>query len=315
MIDRYLLRYFLAVADQGNFSRAAGQCHVSQPTLSVGIAKLERELGERLFDRSNRRVALTAAGARLIVHAQRIEAEFLQAERPAPLARARPLLRIGTLVSLPVDWVAEAVRRHCAQAGAERLEVVAGREADLLAKLERGRIDAALTILRGGHGPAEPIFTEGYALALPQDHPLAGRAALTAEEVADNVMIVRRHCEALGETSRHFTTRGVRPFIAARTGDDGRALAFVQAGLGITVMPDCFRTAGVARPRLIGFEARREIGMIAGPAAGVPLRATGAIGMIAATVAELHARQAAGFAGTPKQRGAPGADPGSEPAT
>ena len=59
MIDRYHLRYFLAVIDQGNFSRAAEACNVSQPTLSVGVAKLEKALGRPLFRRTNRRVELT----------------------------------------------------------------------------------------------------------------------------------------------------------------------------------------------------------------------------------------------------------------
>ena len=75
MIDRYHLRYFLAVIDQGNFSKAAATCNVSQPTLSVGIAKIEKMLGQTLFLRTNRRVELTDAGARLASHARRIEAE------------------------------------------------------------------------------------------------------------------------------------------------------------------------------------------------------------------------------------------------
>ena len=66
MIERYLLRYFLAVVDQGNFSRAAAHCLVSQPTLSVGIAKLEQAVGAPLFLRSNQRVELTEAGSRLM---------------------------------------------------------------------------------------------------------------------------------------------------------------------------------------------------------------------------------------------------------
>ena len=56
IMDSYLIRYFLAVVEAGNFSRAAAQANVSQPTLSVGVAKLERQLGAQLFDRTNRRV-------------------------------------------------------------------------------------------------------------------------------------------------------------------------------------------------------------------------------------------------------------------
>ena len=71
MIDRYLIRYFLAVVDQGSFSRASRQANVSQPTLSVGIAKLESLLGETLFERSTRRISLTSAGARFLPPARR----------------------------------------------------------------------------------------------------------------------------------------------------------------------------------------------------------------------------------------------------
>ncbi|HYZ48118.1 MAG TPA: LysR family transcriptional regulator, partial [Sphingomonas sp.] len=62
-------------------------------------------------------------------------------------------------------------------------------------------------------------------------------------------------------TSRHFTSRGVRPFFALRTFDDGRALALVQAGLGITVMPESFNAPDVVRPKLAGFDERRTIGL------------------------------------------------------
>src|SRR3546814_1920653 len=71
MIDRYLLRYFLAVVDTGSFSKAAAQANVTQPTLSVGIGKLERLIGATLFHRTSRRVHLTEAGSRLLPHARR----------------------------------------------------------------------------------------------------------------------------------------------------------------------------------------------------------------------------------------------------
>src|SRR3954468_11018314 len=75
------LRYLLAVAKTGNFSRAAEQCHVSQPSLSQQIAKLESELGERLFSRLKRRAVLTSAGEALLQRATRILAEVDAASR------------------------------------------------------------------------------------------------------------------------------------------------------------------------------------------------------------------------------------------
>ena len=262
MIDRYLLRYFLSVIDQGNFSKAAGACNVSQPTLSVGIAKLERAMGRALFHRTNRRVELTEAGVRLAAHARRIEAEFAIAEREVRGTTTQTTVRLGLLPTLPSAWIEDFLARL--NPAEERVELVEGRERELLERLARGRIDVALSLIRRDQDrfAAEPLFHEGYALALPVTHPLAQRDDIAAEELADNTMIVRRQCEVLAETSRHFTARGVRPFFAARTTSDERALALVRAGLGITVMPESFRAKGVARPRLVDFKAEREVGLL-----------------------------------------------------
>ncbi len=280
MIDRYLLRYFLAVVDQGNFSRAAAQCGVSQPTLSVGIAKLETMLDRPLFQRSNRRVELTAAGARLVAHARRIEGEFAEAERTVrddPTAR---LVRIGVVSTLPAAWIEQALM--AVRGTGERLELVEGRMRDLSPKLDRGRIDAILGPLPAGT-PGDALFTEGYAMTMAADHPLAARDAVSTDEVASETMIVRRHCEALTAVSRFFTARGVRPFMAARTTSDERAVGYVRAGLGITVMPRCFAQAGIAMPALAGFDATRTIGLRSAP---------GGEGRLAASVAYARFREA-----------------------
>ena len=266
MLDRYLLRYFLAVVDQGNFSRAAAACNVSQPTLSVGIAKLERELGHALFVRSNQRVELTDAGARFLTHARRIEREFNIATQSMGLSSDLPPFRLGIIGSVPGGLVASAVaearpgRKH-------RFELLFGSERELAGHLAKGRIDLALTLVdRGADRFAErPVVTEGYGLALSAGHPLAGEPAIAPERLANETMIVRRHCEALSETSRFFTERGVRPHFALRSTNDERVLDMVAAGLGLTVMPDCYRREGVARPRLPGFEAKRTIGWAAVP--------------------------------------------------
>ena len=106
------------------------------------------------------------------------------------------------------------------------------------------------------------MFSEGYALAMSVSHPLASETVIDGAALADNAMIVRRHCEILADTSRYFTARGVRPFFPAQTASDDQALRLAQAGLGITVMPDCFAMPGVERPRLRDFHFSREIGLV-----------------------------------------------------
>lgn len=264
MIERYLIHYFLAVVDHGNFSRAAQQCSVSQPTLSVGIAKLEAQIGHVLFHRTNRRVELTSAGNRFASHARRIEAEFAKAQQAMADDVSSKLLRLGIISTLPSMWIERATRDACRVEG-EKIELVEGRMRELLPRLERGRIDVIIGVLGNDGKSRETLFEERYGLALPDDHPLADRDSVEAEAVADAAMIVRRNCEALPAISRFFTQRGVRPFFAARTVNDDRAIAFVRAGLGITVMPQCFGQAGIAMPALAGFEQRRAVGVLTDP--------------------------------------------------
>jgi LysR family hydrogen peroxide-inducible transcriptional activator len=260
-MDRYLLRYFLAIVETGNFSRAAARENVAQPTLSAGIAKLEAQLQARLFDRTNRRVHLTEAGSRLLVHARRIEHEFNLAQAAVSGVAAAELLRVAVLSTIPATLIEEILARR--PAGAERLELLEGSEREVISLLDRGRVEVALTTINPSTDRfgAERLHEEGYGLALPAGHRLAGAEMLDGEALADEVMMVRRHCEVLAQTSRYFTDRGVRPFFSYRGASDEKVLTLVRAGLGITVMPDSYRDPGVARVGLRGFTPRRVLGI------------------------------------------------------
>ena len=288
MIERYLLRYFLAVIDQGNFSRAAAHCHVSQPTLSTGIAKLEQMTGAALFMRNNQRVELTAAGTRLMNHARRIEREFNLAEQGVAKEPGGAPLRIGVLNSIAGDVIARAMVLAGLDTGI-MVELLPGNERELLARLDSGRIDVALTLVRGDK--SEAIIDEGYGVALSATHRLAGRDEVAAEELASDPMIVRRHCEALSATSRHFVACGVRPHFALRSTNDERVMQMVAAGLGVTVMPMSYRWLGMARARLKDFELRRSIGLLYGSRAEkMSGEAAAILSAIAQALREAHAQ-------------------------
>lgn len=259
MMERYLVRYFLAVVDQGNFSRAATHCHVSQPTLSAGIAKLEQALDRKLFNRTNQRVQLTDAGTRFLHHARRIEQAFNVAlGAMADIAHQRPL-RIGVLNSIAGTIVAQAARAY-RETQQGPVEIAFASERELAGMMARDRLDAAFTILRPDVRPRHVVGEEGYGVVMAADHPLARRAQVRAEELRHETMIVRRHCELLSETSRHFLDRGVRPPFSLRTTNDERALQMVGAGMGVTVMPECYRSADVAHVPMAGFTHHRTLG-------------------------------------------------------
>lgn len=264
MIDQYLLRYFLAVAETGNFSRAAKRASVTQPTLSAGIAKLERELGARLFDRDRQRVALTPAGSRFLVRARRIAAEYEHALVELSEVTDPTLLRIGMLGTIPTRWIEAWLEQHRALGSGEALEVLDGSERDIAERLERGRIDVALTVVRPHHARFHPevLARERYMMVLPPDHALAGEAEVMAEQLARDRMALRRHCEALPEINRFFVARGVRPRFVLKTTSDERVLAVVRTGAGVGMMPECFAEPTVRFVPVKDFELFREVGLL-----------------------------------------------------
>src|SRR3546814_10604332 len=100
-MDRYQIRYFLAVFETGKFSKAAARVNVAQPTLSVGIAKLEAALGSKLFQRSSRRVHRTDSGSRFLPHARQIMQDYNLAAQAVAGVKPESLLRVGVLTSFP----------------------------------------------------------------------------------------------------------------------------------------------------------------------------------------------------------------------
>lgn len=263
-MDRYLLRYFLAVAELGSFSKAAQRVNVTQPTLSVGIAKLEQEVGARLFERTTRRVSLTPAGSRFLTHARRITQEYEAAIREVAEAPQLNRVRAGVLSTVPARDLEKVVAHHAAHSGGEALELLDSTERDIANRLSDGRLDAAITILRPTLDSfrQEKLRSEAYLLFVSSGHKLAGAESVEGGDLASEIMIVRRQCEALPEVSRYFTSRDVRPSFSLRTLNDDRAMSMVAAGLGVTVAPASFKRAGLATVKLINFDLTREIGLV-----------------------------------------------------
>lgn len=290
MMDRHLLRYFLAVVDTGSFSRAAALCRVSQPTISSGIARLEAVTGQVLFQRSNRRVELTPAGARLVAHARRIESEFIAAQRSISDVAPASLIRIG-LASTIAPALSEQVVARCLAAGGTRIEIVERRPGELAALLDRGRVDVIL-------GPREPdadrshvdLFEEPFVLVMSATHRLAAAELISCDELVDEPMLVRRQCEALSQVSNFFTARGIRPFMAARSASEERVAGYVRAGLGMTVMPESLVGQGLAARPLVGLDLARKVSLTFDPAGEARLIRSGTVDAIRKAVRDVMRR-------------------------
>ena len=266
MFELYQLRYFLAVVETGNFTKASERACVTQPTLSAGIKKLEQQLEAQLFNRSSRRVFLTEAGTRFLEHAKSILYECNQATLELQNVEVKKALRLGVLRTIPAKLISNLLGSFRRGEAGVVFELFEGTEQELANRLSEGSIDMAITLLHDKNDNSDvQLFEEGYRLFVANDHPQAARARVKGASLADDQMIVRTRCEVLSETSRYFTDRNVRPRLVFRTETDERALEMVAAGLGVTVMPSSYSHDGVKRIHLDGFDFRRKVGLKCSP--------------------------------------------------
>lgn len=241
-MELHQLRYVLAVAQTGNFSRAALRCNVSQPSLSQQILKLEEELGERLFERSRQQSRLTAAGERFLPRAARILDEITEAKREAQDAHdlVRGEVSIGVLPTIAPYFLPPIVaafrKKHPGVSIVIHEETTA-----VLHKLAAGyEIDFALASLPFADPQMEvvPLFSEELLLAIPPGHPLAREQTVPAAEVGRHPLVVMKEGHCLGDQALDFCAkRGLRPAIVSRSAQVETIQSLVVAGLGLSLIP------------------------------------------------------------------------------
>jgi DNA-binding transcriptional LysR family regulator len=188
-VELRALRYFVTVAEERHFGRAAARLHVAQPAVSQQIARLERELGTRLLDRSPRKVALTGAGTRVLVAARDALAAADRVAVAARLAWGGTSIRIGTAAGLTarLERGIDALRAQFPE-----LEVVLAdlSLADRLAALRRGELDLALArgrIFVPGLR-ALPAWAEPLHAVVSTRHPLASRDVVALRELSGSTL-------------------------------------------------------------------------------------------------------------------------------
>lgn len=194
------LEYAQAVAELRHFGRAAERCGVSQPALSEQIRKLEAILGVALFERTKRRVAPTAAGAALLVQAERVlaEARHLLALSHGQPAGMGGLVSLGAIETLGPYYLPGLLRLLRAERPELSLRLTEARTARLIERLIEGALDLsllAMPVSRAGL-TAVPLFFEPFLLATPPGHALAGLRRLTLEDLpADDLLLLEDgHC-------------------------------------------------------------------------------------------------------------------------
>lgn len=241
-MEMHQLRYAVAVARSGNFSRAAEQCHVSQPSLSQQILKLEEELGERLFDRTKREARLTAHGEIFLSRAVRILEEADGVMRDAEDAKQ---LLSGTLTVGVIPTIAPYLLPGVAAAFMNRfpgVEVIFQEEptARLMKLLHGYEVHLAIlsTPFETDRLETRQILSEELLIALPPGHALASKRTLFPKDLEQERLIVMQEGHCLGDQVLGFCARGdLRPKISFRSAQLETLQSLVHAGMGISLIP------------------------------------------------------------------------------
>ena len=236
------LRYFMAVAKTGSFSKAAGECYISQPALSEQIHKLESDLGKPLFDRSHRKIAPTVAGRLLMEHASRILEQIRVAKILVQGSNgiASGTVAMGILPTIAPYFVPYILRTFNEAFPQIQVMIHEDLTAHLLQMVEGGELDFGIASrpIKEKSFEVEKLFTEEMLVAFPGRHPLAQKPAIRAEDLGSETFILMKEDHYRGDQVLAFCRRhDFRPRIVMRSGQIGTVLSLVRLRLGISLIP------------------------------------------------------------------------------
>lgn len=243
-IETRRLRQFIAVAEELNFHRAAERLHMAQPPLSQAIRKLEQALDVRLFERSNRSVALTPAGAALLITARRVLAQLDDGIREAQRVAAGQAGRFSiTFVGTAHDLLPLALRRFRAEFPGIELALREATTGEQLAAITAGDADLGLMRQPGimvAQLASECLLREPILAALPDDHALAGQATIPLAALAGNDFIGTPRQLGIGFHDQIIglcRLAGFSPRIVQEARQMQTVASLVASGLGVALIP------------------------------------------------------------------------------
>jgi LysR family hydrogen peroxide-inducible transcriptional activator len=248
------LKYLVALADTRHFGQAAERCHVSQPTLSAQLRKLEEYLGVPLVERQPRRVMLTPAGQEILARARAIAeasdeiVEIARAHRD-PLSGRLRVAFLPTIGPYLLPVVAQKLRKAL-----PRLELMLYEyQTDaMLAKLRSGEIDmGVLALLEGMDDFAQrTLYDEPFVLAVPSDHALAQKSAVRPEDLRGATLLLLEDGHCMRDQALDVCSK-----VDINEKQDFRATSIetlrqmVAAGAGVTLLPELATRGAYAAPR------------------------------------------------------------------
>src|SRR5467141_1766311 len=242
-MELHQLRYFCAVAETGSFSRAAEQTHVSQPSLSQQILKLEDELGARLFDRLGRSVRLTELGKTFLPRARAVLRELEAARGDVVEGKAfiGGSISVGVIPTVAPYFLPPRLTAFSRKFSQVRLTIVEEITPVLLDRLRAGTIDVAILAIpiRGHEFDAFPLLTERLFAVLPKKHKLASRQSLSLKDLRAEPFLLLRDGHCFRDTAVAACDRArLHPQVIFESGQFSSLLSMVGAGMGVSIVPE-----------------------------------------------------------------------------
>jgi len=242
------LRYIVAVARERHFGRAAEACHVSQPTLSVAVKKLEEELDVKIFERGASEISLTPLGEDIVRQAQAVLEQAAAVKEIAKRGRdplAGPL-RLGIIYTIGPYLLPALVRRTIERTPQMPLMLFENFTVKLLEMLRSGELDCAVLAepFPDAGLALAPLYDEPFVIAVPRSHPLAAREQVSSTELKRETMLLlgTGHCfrdhvlEVCPEFARFSSdAEGIRKSFEGSSLETIKHM--VAAGMGLTVVP------------------------------------------------------------------------------
>jgi LysR family hydrogen peroxide-inducible transcriptional activator len=241
-MELHQLRYFVAVAELGQFTRAAERCLVSQPSLSQQIINLEKELGQPLFERLGRSVRLTDAGRNFYEKAVSILASVEEAKRQVADASGEHggsvnVGAIPTVAPFLLPSLASTFQRRFPLA---RIIIDEDVTAHVIEKCLRGDLDVGILVLpiADPRLHVEPLFDEDLLLALPAGHPLTKKRRVTVQDLTGQPFILLSEMHCLGQQIVAFCNEeSCSPFMVCRSAQLLTVQELVSVGHGVSLLP------------------------------------------------------------------------------
>lgn len=261
------MRYVIAVAETTSFTRAAQRCLVVQSALSHQIARLEKELGARLFERTSRRVRLTPAGAAFLPAARQCldAAERAAAEVAAAVGEVRGRLAVGLIPTVAAVDVPAVLKDFQQRHPKARISLSVGASDELVEQVRQGEIEVAFLGIPVTARPrgvmARKLAQERLVAVVAPDHPLAGEASVDLRRLSSEVF-VDLPAKTAGRTQSDlaFTAAGLTREVAFEVTNADYLARLVGAGLGVALLPPAYVAglAGMATIEVTDAPARAE---------------------------------------------------------